>query len=256
MSQFISDKENSIGQKIRMYRKRSGLSQLQLELEIDASPGFISRIESGKVNPTKETIYKLGQVLKLSFIENADVFDLNKFPLVELLEVYSKFETYRNKENCDSQLEQILTDIASILNYMSIIVLLKKGNYLYAQFASHTTFVEKSLKVVGPLREHRVNIDKYPNNYFVKSILSKKIIEADSVMQIGLGMISMNSAKLIQIISKHKRGIAVPMLHGSDVLGCVYFTKHSVEEFSYEYKLLQLITDRISEFIHHSNGNS
>jgi transcriptional regulator with XRE-family HTH domain len=55
-----------LGTKIRNFRKRSGLSQLQLETELGASSGTISRIENGEVNPTKETIGKISKILKLS----------------------------------------------------------------------------------------------------------------------------------------------------------------------------------------------
>lgn len=55
-----------LGAKIKKYRQRLGLSQLGLEVAIDAAEGSISRIESGKVNPTKETLIKISKILKLS----------------------------------------------------------------------------------------------------------------------------------------------------------------------------------------------
>jgi len=42
------------------------MSQFDLENEIGASAGVISRIESGKVNPTKETIREIAKTLKLN----------------------------------------------------------------------------------------------------------------------------------------------------------------------------------------------
>lgn len=58
-----------LGQRIRFFRKRAGISQFDLELAIDASPGMLSRIESGKVNPTKETVQKIGNELNLTHRE-------------------------------------------------------------------------------------------------------------------------------------------------------------------------------------------
>jgi transcriptional regulator with XRE-family HTH domain len=55
-----------LGRRIRNFRKRANLSQLQLETEIGASSGTVSRIENGEVNPTKETVEKIGEVLRLS----------------------------------------------------------------------------------------------------------------------------------------------------------------------------------------------
>lgn len=45
--------DNTVGEKIRRFRKRAGVSQFELELRINASPGSISRIESGQVNVLK-----------------------------------------------------------------------------------------------------------------------------------------------------------------------------------------------------------
>jgi transcriptional regulator with XRE-family HTH domain len=56
----------TLGQKLRNFRKRSGLSQLELEAEVGASSGTISRIENGEVNPTKETILRIASTLKLT----------------------------------------------------------------------------------------------------------------------------------------------------------------------------------------------
>lgn len=61
----------ALGEKIRNFRKRAGLSQLELETEIDASQGSISRIESSKVTPTKETIFDIARALKLSPTETS-----------------------------------------------------------------------------------------------------------------------------------------------------------------------------------------
>jgi len=60
---------NTLGNKIRVFRKLKGLSQLDLELTIGASTGTISRIENCDINPTKETILKIAKVLKLNSLE-------------------------------------------------------------------------------------------------------------------------------------------------------------------------------------------
>ncbi|MEO6728449.1 MAG: helix-turn-helix transcriptional regulator [Candidatus Dojkabacteria bacterium] len=55
-----------LGNRLRNFRKRYGLSQMDLEIKIEASPGSISRMENGEVNPTKETIYKISDELNLT----------------------------------------------------------------------------------------------------------------------------------------------------------------------------------------------
>jgi transcriptional regulator with XRE-family HTH domain len=56
----------TLGSKIKYFRKRAKMSQLQLENEIGAAAGSISRIENGEVNPTKETLKKIHKKLKLT----------------------------------------------------------------------------------------------------------------------------------------------------------------------------------------------
>lgn len=69
----------SIGEKIRSFRVKSRLSQLDLELMTGASPGSISRIETGKVNPTKETIFSISNALKLGPQDIAYLFGITSF---------------------------------------------------------------------------------------------------------------------------------------------------------------------------------
>lgn len=57
---------NSLGNKIRYFRKRAGLSQLELEIDTNSSSGSISRIENDEVNPNKETIIKIAETLNLN----------------------------------------------------------------------------------------------------------------------------------------------------------------------------------------------
>ena len=55
----MNPESNTIGMEIRSFRKRAGISQMELEIAIGASGGMISRIENGTVNPTKETLLKI-----------------------------------------------------------------------------------------------------------------------------------------------------------------------------------------------------
>ena len=57
---------NSLGKKIRFFRKREGFSQAQLEVEAGLAFGVVSRIESDTINPTKETVLKISRVLNLN----------------------------------------------------------------------------------------------------------------------------------------------------------------------------------------------
>ncbi len=55
-----------IGKRLKYFREKKGLSQSQLETEADLSFGSISRTENGLTNPTKETLLKIADLLKLN----------------------------------------------------------------------------------------------------------------------------------------------------------------------------------------------
>lgn len=57
--------ELPLGRKIYVLRENRSLSQTKLEVEAGLSFGTLSRIENGNINPTKETIIKIAQVLDL-----------------------------------------------------------------------------------------------------------------------------------------------------------------------------------------------
>lgn len=67
-----------VGKKVKTFRLRSGMSQLDLELEIGASSGSICRIERGITNPTKETLVKISNALSLSLTEKIGLFGFGK----------------------------------------------------------------------------------------------------------------------------------------------------------------------------------
>lgn len=74
-----SNNSNSVGEIIKFYRKRSELSQLQLETEAGLASGSLTRIEKGGVDPSKQTIAKIGKALKLSSEELAYIFKINLY---------------------------------------------------------------------------------------------------------------------------------------------------------------------------------
>ena len=72
-----------LGKRIKFFRERSHLSQLELEASINASAGMISRIEQGQVNPTKETVMKVGEELDLNNCELDYLIGMTFYPASE-----------------------------------------------------------------------------------------------------------------------------------------------------------------------------
>ena len=74
-------KNKSLGNKLKYFRNRAEVSQLELENEIGASPGSVSRIESGKTNPTRATLFKIIKALKLNRFEFDYLIGMTNLPV-------------------------------------------------------------------------------------------------------------------------------------------------------------------------------
>jgi transcriptional regulator with XRE-family HTH domain len=71
------------GRRLRFFRKRAGLSQFQLEVEIGAASGSISRIENGVTNANKETLNAIADVLEMNLVEREYAYGKRMFPVTQ-----------------------------------------------------------------------------------------------------------------------------------------------------------------------------
>lgn len=56
---IYSDAKKLLGEKLVILRKRKGLTQFDLSVIIEMSPGYVGDIERGALNPTLETLLKI-----------------------------------------------------------------------------------------------------------------------------------------------------------------------------------------------------
>ena len=75
------------GIRLRQMRKERSISQLELELASGLTHGTISRIETGKINPTKETLYKISYTLDLCTEEVIKLFCIDVLVIEEITEL-------------------------------------------------------------------------------------------------------------------------------------------------------------------------
>jgi XRE family transcriptional regulator, regulator of sulfur utilization len=59
--------QQSFGQLVRKYRHKRGVTLPELAIMSCVSKGLLSKIESGKGNPTLTTIEKLAKALRVTF---------------------------------------------------------------------------------------------------------------------------------------------------------------------------------------------
>lgn len=61
----------TLGEKVKFFRRRAEIKQLELEVALDMASGALSRIEQDAVNPTKETLIRIAESLKLNQMETS-----------------------------------------------------------------------------------------------------------------------------------------------------------------------------------------
>jgi len=73
--------KTTTGQKIKFFRERNELTQLQLAQESGIDLSTIARIENDTQNPDKETISLIATALFLNAKETAYLFDVNIYAI-------------------------------------------------------------------------------------------------------------------------------------------------------------------------------
>ncbi|MCA9381043.1 helix-turn-helix transcriptional regulator [Candidatus Dojkabacteria bacterium] len=112
---------DSLGSKIRFFRNRYGISQFDLETEIDASAGTLSRIENNEVNPLKETILKISKILKLSNEEIDYLIGITAIPAAES-EINAAIIEASDELNKENKLCYVLDDRWRLIKFSDAFV--------------------------------------------------------------------------------------------------------------------------------------
>jgi transcriptional regulator with XRE-family HTH domain len=244
---------NNIGEKIRNFRKRSGISQFELELRIDASPGSISRIENGQINPTKETLIKIIDSLDLVGIEATSLFgvDLNISNLLKIPSVLL------NANNLDEILAKSVNNIVYELNLLAAFITLRKGNKLIAQVTTDRWFNNSIFKLLSvPFNELSVDLAVDTNNLCVKCYKTGKNYLTNNLEEVTVPAITSNVARLMAKISGVRSGIVLPITYANDCYGTFYVGKTYVDDFQSELPILEEFTKYIGGAIALQIGNS
>ncbi len=249
----------SIGQKIREFRKRSKLSQLDLEIEIDASPGSISRIESGDTNPTKETIHKIGEVLKLTAEETAYLLgvQLNKAESTisdydalksaynkTLLDPYDLIQQYDLKKVLDETINKIIA-----MGYLSPAIYLKKS-YEDIYQLSKSKVTENSYTLAQSLLEKKIYDVEYSlkdQTLITHAILSGEIQVSENVFELIFP--HLGEIYSVQGCEQGKIVIALPLVLNSKVIGCITFLSAKAELSEEEKTKLNEFSNSISSMV-------
>ena len=245
--------KETLGQKIRKYRLSRNVSQMDLELNIGAAPGSISRIESGKINPTKETLLKIVKALDIQSAEAAELFSID---LNDIIAGFSKVSTVLDMNfNLDKILKMIVCEIVPVVNgyYASIWLWDEKDRRLTMKFHNVPKFIVRIVeKAMGRSIDGVSLSADDPNereNYALKCLMERKILETDDLYNYVHTFVNRNIAKIVQRIVGMKYSLAVPLIIGNKKIGVLDIVLKKKLVGQIDESMLELFINQISRAI-------
>ncbi len=236
---------SKLGEKIKFFRKRAGLTQFNLELEIGLAQGAISRIESGKVNPTKETIADIAYSLKLDTSEIASLFGIEINDTTKLFQITTKLLLENDLKKI---LDIVLNDLIFKMGYIASAIFIIKNDSIYAIGVTKTNLSKKTFKLLKnyPLSTSKIPLNFKGNNALIQAISMNKEILINRNRDYLYPAIPIHIADKIQNEVGDRSSLIVPLSTNSSPFGAMIYTKKIHSTFNKERKLIKIITKQIA----------
>jgi transcriptional regulator with XRE-family HTH domain len=233
--------ELTLGQKIRQYRNRAKLTQLELELAIGTSQGSVSRIENDLINPTKETLSKIIDALDLYGEEAADLFGLAT--TTSWMDIFIKSTNKLSSDLVvDSILQTSVDDIVFNMKLFGAFVVMRKEDKLYAITNTRDPKVRFPLKFISKsFKELNASIDD-KTNLMSKTYRENAVHSSKRLRDFIYPAVNMSTAIIIERVSGVKSCNSSPISVGGATKGVIMFGKDKVDDFEKEFVLLDLYT--------------
>lgn len=249
----MNNKKKSLGQKIKKFRIQAGISQLKLETLIGASPGSISRIESGKVNPSKETIIDIAKALELETKEIAYLFEINLENTTELIKITNKLLL---SKDISFILNETVNNLTLKMGYLASTIFLKKENKLYFSALTNSNISANTLKHIDiKPKEIFLDINNHTENIAVQAFIKNTPLHCYNTYEYTTPGISKIVADKIQKDTGDKSNLIYPLDINSNPFGFIVYVKKIRKDFSEDMKVLEVITKQISIAIFNAINN-
>lgn len=250
----------SRGQKLKKYRLSKGMSQLELETEIQAAAGCVSRFENNKVNPTKETIWDIAEALDLRAFELADLFsiDLKEIENENAVKNFRKIiiSNMTVKPITDKVVNQmareVLNQIESQMGYIGAsISLVDEVTQTIKLFCLSDSFVSKISKFIFSQNVYNPVALKPLQTKTLEAIAESKTMIGDKLEEFIAPPLSERAAKWLQKILRIRSAVAIPLKNNGQVEAVFNFaTRSKAADISKdELKTLSLFTDRLRNIL-------
>lgn len=260
----MSQQQLELGEKIRNFRKRAGLSQLDLEVLTNVSPGTISRIENSQVNPTKETLLVLANSLQLVQHEIADLFNIDLTLDGELAkniedEFTAKFEhliELSEKLADVNDSKKLLTISMNLLltftgaTAASVWIWNKKEKSMSVVEVSSNiprVIINVAEKFIGPYRGVKFRLEEsMSNNDLIKSFTEGRTVISSSFYDIAFPLMTKNVALQIQKLLRMEKALHLPLMINSEKLGVIGFIFDKKTVSDQEKKFIETVARQVS----------
>lgn len=240
--------DREVGNKIKNYRQKLKLSQMDLELNMGAANGSISRIENGIVKPTKETLSKISKALKLKPSEVADLLGLKIFSPEELIVAINTFSKCLDLETTLQTAVDIMFELYPNYNGGVVFLVDDSRKYVGSKTVSRMPKVDAVHRLLPKkILEYYIPIENKYGNLIAKSVKNIENYQSFDIADFSKGEIDDSITRTIGAILGFKSGIAIPMKFEGEVIGSVLYTKSLAELFSDdEQKILELLNEQLA----------
>ena len=240
-------KNFTLGEKIRKFRTRAGLSQLDLECKIGAASGSVSRIESGRVNPTKETLLKIVKVLDLQTVQIASLFEIQLNDLIGLVQTGSKLG---GSLNLDEVLQNAVNEITYELDLLGACICLREEDRICAKTMTQTWYTEAFRRFLPrSFDAYSLSLSEHKDNLLVRTINDKKSFFTSNFYEASKYAYSEIVTSMIVKVMGFKCGRTFPIIHENEAIGAFFFVKNYVDDFTIEKSIIKAFSDHVATAI-------
>ncbi len=247
----------TLGQKIRKFRKRAELSQMELELEIGASPGSISRIENGQVNPTKETLYTISNILHLTSKETMEIYGIKpkneSFPdYLKMSRMIFKFAGRGTPRLNSIHLAQTLMEQMENKFHFGGFSISEIGKDFIRLHYIFNTLMGKFLKefYLGKNIYFKIPLEDTGLTYTIKASVENKIVIEKNLEEFIAPPLDKISSRIIQKVGNIGSMAAIPIALNNKVI-CTFNIafKDDLETLRKNYKGLEQFKSEVEKMI-------
>lgn len=233
-----------IGQKIRQFRKRAGMSQLALETEIGLSPGHLSRIENGQIEPQKETIVNIAYALKLNTREIASLFGIE---IPDHKHLYEEAIRILSTLNLREVLDRTVNDLIFKMGYLASVLFIIRGDRVYHGAMTMNNCSRKICESMNlPFEQLSVPLSKDSPNLMVRSILQRRVSLTYHTSDYTSPPLTKEVADRLQEMLGDRSNIIYPLYVEDEPLGAIVYIKKVYDDFSEERDTLEIISKQIA----------